>query len=65
MNRKVSFSVWYVLLAVMAVILVHDFLVALQKIEEIPYSEFKTLVGAGRIADVSLGSQLQGDRSGN
>ena len=57
MNRKISFSIWYVLLAIMAVILVHDFIVALQKIEEIPYSEFKILVGTGQVEEVSLGSQ--------
>ncbi|MBI3356151.1 MAG: ATP-dependent metallopeptidase FtsH/Yme1/Tma family protein [Nitrospirae bacterium] len=56
MNRKISFSLWYVLLAVMAVILVHDFLIALQKIEEIPYSEFRTLVGAGQVAEISISS---------
>ncbi|MGA6829339.1 ATP-dependent zinc metalloprotease FtsH [Nitrospira sp. NS4] len=56
MNKKISFSIWYVFLAIWAVILVHDFILALQKIEEIPYSEFKTLVVAGQVAEVSLGS---------
>ncbi|HSN04497.1 MAG TPA: ATP-dependent zinc metalloprotease FtsH [Nitrospira sp.] len=56
MNKKISFSIWYVFLAIWAVILVHDFILALQKIEEIPYSEFKTLVVAGQVAEVSIGS---------
>lgn len=56
MNKKISFSIWYVFLAIWAVILVHDFILALQKIEEIPYSEFKTLVASGQVAEVSLGS---------
>ena len=56
MNKKVSFSIWYVFLAIWAVILVHDFIHALQKIEELPYSEFKTLLTAGKIAEVSISS---------
>jgi len=57
MDKKISFSVWYVLLAVMAVILVHDAILALNKVEELPYSQFKSLVAAGKVAEVSLGSQ--------
>jgi cell division protease FtsH len=58
MNKKLSFSVWYVLLAVMAVVLVHDFILALNKVEEIPYSQFRSLVAAGKVAEVSVSSQL-------
>ncbi|HEY7531443.1 MAG TPA: ATP-dependent zinc metalloprotease FtsH [Nitrospiraceae bacterium] len=54
MNKKLSFSIWYVVLAVWAVILVHDFIHTLQKVEELPYSEFRTLVTAGRVAEVSV-----------
>jgi cell division protease FtsH len=57
MNKKLSFSIWYVLLAVMAVIVVHDFIVALNKIEELPYSQFKSMVASGQVAEVSVGSQ--------
>ena len=57
MNKKISFSIWYVFLAIWAVILVHDFLLAVQKIEELPYSEFKTLVSAGQVEEVSVSSQ--------
>ncbi|NGZ60133.1 MAG: cell division protein FtsH, partial [Nitrospira sp. LK265] len=58
MNKKVSFSIWYVLLAIMAVVIVHDFIHALNKIEELPYSEFKRLVDAGKVAEVSVASQV-------
>jgi cell division protease FtsH len=57
MNKKISFSIWYVILAIWAVILLHDFIHALQKIEELPYSEFKTLVATGKVAEVSVSSQ--------
>ena len=58
MNRKISFSVWYILLAIMAVILVHDFIHALSKVEELPYSQFKSLVASGKVAEVAVSSQL-------
>lgn len=58
MNKKVSFSIWYVLLAVMAVVLVHDFIQALHQVEELPYSEFKRLVANEKIAEVSVTSQM-------
>jgi cell division protease FtsH len=35
---------------------VHDFIHALQKIEELPYSEFKTLVATGKVDEVSVSS---------
>lgn len=58
MNKKVSFSIWYIFLAIWAVILVHDFISALQKIEELPYSEFKHLVLTDKVAEVSVSSHI-------
>ena len=56
-NNKISFSIWYVLVAIWAVILVHDFIQALQKLEELPYSEFRTLVAAGKVEEVTVTHQ--------
>jgi cell division protease FtsH len=56
-NKKISFSIVYVLLAIGAIILVHDFIVSMQKIEELPYSEFRALVAAGKVAEVSVTQQ--------
>jgi cell division protease FtsH len=56
-DKKISFSIWYVVLAIIAIILVHDFIVATQKLEELPYSEFRTLVEAGKVAEVTLTHQ--------
>ena len=56
-NKKISFSIGYVFLAIFAVILVHDFIVATQKLEELPYSEFRTLVAAGKVAEVAVTNQ--------
>ena len=52
-NKKISFSIWYVVLAMIAVIFVHDFIVATQKLEELPYSEFRTLVAADKVAEIA------------
>jgi cell division protease FtsH len=57
LNKKISFSIWYVFIAIWAVILVHDFIHALQKLEELPYSEFRTLVAAGKVAEVTVTHQ--------
>src|SRR5256885_2116542 len=56
-NKKISFSILYVLLAIFAVVLVHDFIVAMQKVEELPYSEFKTLLAAGKVAEITVTQQ--------
>ncbi|MEO6306371.1 MAG: ATP-dependent zinc metalloprotease FtsH [Nitrospiraceae bacterium] len=56
-DKKISFSIWYVVLAIIAIILVHDFIVATQKLEELPYSEFRTLVAAGKVAEVTVTHQ--------
>ena len=56
-NKKISFSIWYVVLAIIAIIIVHDFIVAMQKVEELPYSEFRTLMAAGKVAEVTVTQQ--------
>ena len=56
-NKKTSFSIAYVFLAIGAIILVHDFIVATQKLEELPYSEFRTLMAAGKVAEVTVTNQ--------
>ena len=58
MNKTTSFSIWYVRLAIMAVVLVHDFIHALNKIEELPYSQFKNLVVTGKVAEVKAALRL-------
>ncbi|BFU94860.1 MAG: protease, ATP-dependent zinc-metallo [Nitrospira sp.] len=57
MNKKVSFSIWYVFLAIWAVILLHDFISTVNKIEEIPYSRFKTLVAENKVTEVAVSAQ--------
>jgi len=54
MNRKVSFSIWYVILAIWAVVLVQDYIQAARQVEELPYSEFRKLLADRRIAEVAI-----------
>ena len=56
-NKKISFSLAYVFLAIGAIILVHGFIVASETLEELPYSEFRTLVAAGKVAEVTVTNQ--------
>jgi cell division protease FtsH len=57
MNKKISFSIWYVILAFWALLLLQSYFGALKQAEEIPYSEFKALVATGKVAEVSIASQ--------
>ena len=56
-NKKTSFSIVYVILALTAIMLVHDFIAATQTLEELPYSEFKKLVVADKVAEVTVTHQ--------
>src|SRR5262245_33510805 len=56
-NKKMSFSILYIFLAIVLIVLMHDFIVATQKPEEIPYSEFRALVTNGKVAEVAVTHQ--------
>ena len=56
-NKKISFSVLCVFLTIGAVLFVHNFITPMQKLEELPYSEFKTLLAAGNVAEVAVTRQ--------
>src|SRR4029077_4568627 len=53
-NKKISVSIGYVFLAIGAVRSVHNFMMPTQKLEELPYSEFRTLLAAGHVAQVAV-----------
>ena len=52
-RRKVHFSIWYFLLALLLVSLVHDYYLARQ-VEPISYSAFKQYVNEGKVKDLVL-----------
>ena len=56
-NKKVSFSVLCAFLTIGAVLFVLNFITPMQMPEELPYSEFKTLLAAGNVAEVTVTRQ--------
>jgi len=56
-NKKTSFSILYVFLAIFLIVITHDFIASTQKLDELPYSEFRTLVAAGKVAEVAVTQQ--------
>jgi cell division protease FtsH len=62
MRRRLQFHLWYVFAAVLAVVVLRDLWVTVQRIEEISYSEFEQALRDGRIAAVEIsGTMLQGE----
>jgi cell division protease FtsH len=45
----------YLVMAVVAIIFLRDFWVQQQKVDQIPYSEFRALLDAGRVSEVAVG----------
>jgi cell division protease FtsH len=61
MEKHHKFSIWYVLLGIWAVLILHDLLVSSLSVRMIPYSEFLELLKQGRVAEVAVTSnQIQG-----
>jgi cell division protease FtsH len=56
MERKHQFSLWYFLLALLAIVAIQEYMVS--PAHNLAYSDFKALLRAGRVKDVSLGDQL-------
>ena len=54
MEKRTQFSLWYLLLALTAILLIRDWWTASQKIEPIPYSEFETLLEEDRIEEIVI-----------
>ncbi len=68
-NKKISVSVLCTFLTMGAVLFVLNFITPMQMPDELPYSEFKTLLAAGNVAEVTvtrqslLGKLKPGERS--
>jgi cell division protease FtsH len=54
--RKRQFMIWYVLAAVLGILLFQTFWSNYSQIETIPYSEFETLLDQGKVAEVTVGA---------
>jgi cell division protease FtsH len=56
-EKKIHFSIWYVLFAILTLFLFNDLFVA-SHVEKVPYSKFKQLVRQGRIFQVDVSVDL-------
>jgi cell division protease FtsH len=56
MEKEHQFSIWYFLIALLAIVAIQEFLFS--PTHTLSYSDFKTLVRAGKVKDVTLGEQL-------
>jgi len=54
MEKKQQFSLWYFVAALFAVVALQDYLSPLH-VNNLPYSDFKVLLRAGKISDVGVG----------
>jgi cell division protease FtsH len=60
-KREHHINFWYIIGAVMAVMLIQDFVVQAVRTKTIPYSEFQQLVDQGQVADLVVGqTQITG-----
>src|SRR5512139_1160254 len=55
MEKRLRFSIWYFIAALLLVLLVHTYLVQ-EEVGQITYAQFKQLVEAGKVTDVVIGS---------
>jgi len=65
MEKHHKFSIWYVLLGIWAVLILHNALFSALSIRTIPYSEFLDLLKKGQLSEVAITSnQIQGRLKG-
>jgi len=61
MEKKHKFSIWYVILGIWVVLIVHNYMSAALSIRTVPYSEFLNLLKANKVAEVAISAdQIQG-----
>ena len=70
MKKQHKFSIWYALLAIWGVLILHNLLVSLFAVKAIPYSEFMKLVKDKKVAEVAISDntiqgKLTSDESGS
>jgi len=53
-EKQHKFSIWYVLVAVWVVLVLHNLIVQMFAIQRLPYSEFVKALEAGRVSEVAI-----------
>jgi cell division protease FtsH len=54
MNKQTRLNIWYIIAAVLGVLLLHSLITAAVSITAIPYSEFQQYLRQGKVADVNV-----------
>jgi cell division protease FtsH len=61
MEKHHKFSIWYVLIAIWVVLIVHDVMVNMFAIEHIPYSDFIKALEQGKVSEIAItADRIQG-----
>jgi cell division protease FtsH len=61
MKKQHRFSIWYVLLGVWLVLLLHNMIASAFLVKTIPYSEFTQLLQAGKVSEIAISeNDIQG-----
>ncbi|MGC9325260.1 MAG: ATP-dependent zinc metalloprotease FtsH [Desulfomonilia bacterium] len=61
MEKHHKFSIWYVLIGIWIVLLIHNYISSMFVITTIPYSQFLTLLKDGKISEIAITeNQIQG-----
>ncbi|MET0218020.1 MAG: ATP-dependent zinc metalloprotease FtsH [Burkholderiales bacterium] len=62
MEKKTQFNIWYLLLATLAVLYLHDLWVQIRTVEPIPYSQFQDLLKEHKVKEISItNNYIQGE----
>lgn len=61
-QRRLRLHLWYVVVAVLAVVFLRDLWITAQRVEEITYRQFEQALREGRVATVEItATTLQGE----
>ncbi|MBL8710733.1 MAG: ATP-dependent zinc metalloprotease FtsH [Rhodospirillaceae bacterium] len=52
MDKKTQFNAWYIVVAVLGILALQSLLSSIMAVQVLPYSEFKTLLAEGKVAEV-------------
>ena len=58
MEKQTAFNIWYVMLALLAVIWLRDAWLGMSQVETIPYSEFLHHVKAGELEEIAISNNV-------
>ncbi|HEX9768199.1 MAG TPA: ATP-dependent zinc metalloprotease FtsH [Kiloniellales bacterium] len=57
MERKAHFNFWYFVIAMLAIMMLQQWLFSSQQVQTVPYSEFQAMVRDGKVSEVSIADE--------